>query len=222
MGMKKKNIIITEQQLNSLILGDLFKNLTSKEMQNKILDIIKKQIPAGSEQDIDFDDIDIKDIDSEELKTIRSAPKKSAKPQVGMLNKDFYEKLLQRLGAPITDENLKFLYAWRQSEGDGGKYNPFNTTLKKPGSTFFNYLNSKKTMGVQNYPSEDVGIQATVDTLKHNRYNCITDGLKQDIGASEISSKCASALKTWGTGDLISKVLAGYDRGASIKVKDLA
>lgn len=215
MVMKKRNIIITEQQLSSIILQDIFKNFTSKEMQDKVIDYLKNQLSVdGGEEEID----------SEELKTIRSAPKKSKSvvSQTGMINKDFYEKLLKKLGAPITDENLKFLYAWRQSEGDGGKYNPFNTTLKKPGSTFFNYLNSKKTIGVQNYPSEEVGIEATVDTLNHNRYDCITDGLKQDIGATEITTRCASALKTWGTGDLIGKVLAGYDRGASIKVKDLA
>ena len=63
MGMKKKNIIITEQQLNSLILGDLFKNMTSQQNQEKALDFIKWQIPGFPS-----------DIDSEDLKIMRKLP----------------------------------------------------------------------------------------------------------------------------------------------------
>lgn len=197
--MGKKIIRLTEGQLEDLILKSI---IAAIEKRGKSPDFLSNVEP-------------LKPLVNKELKPLSSS-------KSGMLNKDFYEKLLRALNAPITDENLKFMYAWRQSEGDGGKYNPFNTTLKKPGSTFFNYLNNKKSIGVQNYPNEEVGIKATVDTLNHQRYDCITDGLRQDIGASEIARSCSSALKTWGTGDLIGKVLAGYDRGASIKVKDLA
>jgi hypothetical protein len=162
----------------------------------------------------------------EKLPTIQpkgvESMKDGKKTIVGKLNQDFYEKLLKRLSAPVTDENLKFLYAWRQSEGDGGRYNPFNTTLKKPGSSFFNYLNKKRTIGVQNYTSADQGLEATTQTLLHNRYRCIIDGLRKNIGASEIANHCRAELKVWGTGDLIAKVIAGYDKGASIKVKDIA
>lgn len=129
-------------------------------------------------------------------------------------DKNFYERLLKELGAPVTSENMKFLYAWRQSEGKGGKYNPFNTTWKLPGSTKMNYAN------VQNYKSLEDGMIATLKTLRNGRYNCIVDGLKRDIGASEIA-KCSS-LKTWGTGDLVAKVVNSYERGASPKIKDLA
>lgn len=214
----RKNYVITENQLASLVTTGFLDSIMGNEkpasdFQKKLLDMF-----------IDKKDSESKKSSGSDNKKVDTSQKKSSSKvsQSGMINKDFYENLLRRLGAPITDENLKFLYAWRQAEGDGGKYNPFNTTLKKPGSTFFNYLNSQKTIGVQNYPNEEVGITATIDTLNHNRYKCITDGLKQDIGATEITNKCASALKTWGTGDLIGKVLAGYDRGASIKVKDLA
>jgi hypothetical protein len=48
-------------------------------------------------------------------------------------------------------------------------------------------------------------LEATVKTLLSGRYSCIVDGLKNDLGAEEIS-KCSS-LKTWGTGDLVSKVI---------------
>ena len=44
-------------------------------------------------------------------------------------------------------------------------------------------------------------------------------GLINDIGAAEIA-KCAS-LETWGTGDLVGKVISGYENGASIKSPSL-
>lgn len=141
----------------------------------------------------------------------------STKKEIDTTNitdKNFYEKLLKELGAPITTENLKFLYAWRQAEGKGGKYNPFNTTWKLPGSSKMN------SHGVQSYQSLEDGLIATIKTLKNGRYNCIVDGLRNDIGAAEIS-KCAS-LETWGTGDLVARVVNSYERGASPKVKDLA
>jgi peptidoglycan hydrolase-like protein with peptidoglycan-binding domain len=129
-------------------------------------------------------------------------------------DKNFYERILKELGAPVTSENLKFLYAWRQAEGKGGRYNPFNTTWKLPGSTNMNKV------GVQHYKSLEDGMIATLKTLRNGRYNCIVDGMKNDAGATEIS-KCTS-LKTWGTGDLVAKVVNSYEKGASPRIKDLA
>lgn len=125
---------------------------------------------------------------------------------------EIYEKILKGIGAPVTNENMKFLYAWRQGEGAKAKYNPFNTTRKKGGTTFFNCLkkeNGKCVAGVKNYKSEKEGIDATIETLKLDYYDCITDGLKNDIGAKKIAKNCRTALKTWGTGDLVAKVLDG-------------
>ena len=42
-----------------------------------------------------------------------------------------YKKILSGIGAPATDENMKFFYGWRQAEGAKAKFNPFNTTKKK-------------------------------------------------------------------------------------------
>ena len=117
-------------------------------------------------------------------------------------DKSFYENLLKNIGAPITDENLKFLYAWRQSEGGKATNNPFNTTFKLSKDTNLSNYNS---VGVKNYSKSEYGIEATVKTLLNGRYSCIVDGLRDDIGAENIS-KCES-LKTWGTGDLVTKVL---------------
>lgn len=133
---------------------------------------------------------------------------------VGTTDENFYKKLLENLGAPITDENMKFILAWRQAEGKGGRYNPFNTTHKVNNSTRMN------SVGVQHYKSAEDGMMATLKTLNNGRYNCIVSGLKNDIGASEIA-KCQS-LKTWGTGDLVAKVIRGYEKGASPKPQSLA
>lgn len=129
-------------------------------------------------------------------------------------DKNFYERLLTELGAPVTSENLKYLYAWRQAEGKGGRYNPFNTTWKRPGSTKMN------SHGVQHYASLEDGMVATLKTLRNGYYDCIVNGLKNDIGASEIA-KCPS-LKTWGTGNLVAKVVKNYESGSSPNIKSLA
>ena len=131
-----------------------------------------------------------------------------------LADKNFYAKLLENLGAPISDENMKFMYAWRQAEGRGGTYNPFNTTWNLPNSTTMN------SAGVRNYASLEDGLIATVKTLKNNRYECIVSGLKNDIGAANIA-KCES-LKTWGTGDLVGKVVASYNSGSSPRIASLA
>jgi hypothetical protein len=133
----------------------------------------------------------------------------------GITDENFYKKLLTNLGAPTSKENLKFLYAWRQSEGKAGKYNPFNTTQKMPGTTNFN------SVGVKNYSSIEDGMEATLKTLKNGRYNCIVNGLKNDIGAKTISTKCINDLQTWGTGDLVAKVVGSYEKGATPKPSSL-
>lgn len=121
-------------------------------------------------------------------------------------DKDFYSAILTGVGAPITDENLKFFYAWRKSEGGKATNNPFNTTYKlSKDSENTNY----NKVGVKNYSTPNYGIEATVKTLLLPYYTCITDGLKNDIGSDKLS-KCES-LKTWGTGDLVSRVLSKGD-----------
>ena len=121
-------------------------------------------------------------------------------------DKEFYEQILNCVGAPITEENLKFLYAWRQAEGGTANNNPFNTTWRLENSTNYG-TNSAK---VQEYQTPQDGLKATCKTLKLGYYTCIVDGLIDDIGAERISTECNSALKTWGThgsNPLITKIL---------------
>jgi hypothetical protein len=132
----------------------------------------------------------------------------------GSTDTEFYQTLLKSLDAPVTSENMKFLLAWRQAEGKGGKNNPFNTTWDLPGSTDFN------SVGVKNYETPRDGLVATVKTLKNGKYDCILNGLRKDMGADRIS-RCES-LKTWGTGDLVAKVVSSYNSGAKPKISNLA
>ena len=123
-------------------------------------------------------------------------------------DKDFYSKVLNKIGAPVSKQNLLFFYAWRQAEGAKSTYNPFNTTQPKEGASLWTWLKKKEGVcvgGVRNYKSKTDGIDATVKTITNGNYKCIVDGLKGDKGATEIAS--CSDLKKWGTGGGITRVL---------------
>jgi hypothetical protein len=139
-------------------------------------------------------------------------------------DKQFYEEILKGIGAPITDDNLEFMYAWRQSEGGEAKNNPFNTTHDKPGSTFYNCLQKGSSgaciHGVKNYKDDRDGIEATIATLKNGKYNNIIDSLKK--GSDSMRTAMALKDSPWGTGDLTIKVLKGYQSGATPKPPKIA
>jgi len=128
---------------------------------------------------------------------------------------DFYKSILKCLGAEPTKSNMLFMYAWRQSEGGKARNNPFNTTMKMPGATNI----SNTSVGVKNYPTPEVGIEATCKTLKNGRdkygYDKIIDGLKNDVGISKLSDAVINS--KWGTKDLLRKVSQGYIAGNSPK-----
>lgn len=163
----------------------------SSEMLNKLIELLSQKNITSEDLKKYVDKYDLNDL----------------------VDKNFYAKLLENLGAPVTEENLKFLYAWRQAEGSGGKYNPFNTTHRMPGAVSIN------DHGVKSYRTIEDGMVATIKTLRNGRYNCIVNGLINNIGADRIA-QCES-LKTWGTGDLVKKVVAGYNRGSSPNIKPL-
>jgi peptidoglycan hydrolase-like protein with peptidoglycan-binding domain/predicted nucleotidyltransferase len=141
-----------------------------------------------------------KDFSDDDLSKIQ---KQSDFSQISVgTNKQFYEEILKGIGAPITDENLKFFYAWRKAEGGKATNNPFNTTMNLKSD--INKTNYNK-IGVKNYSTPQYGVESTVKTLLNGRYSCIVNGLKNDIGSEEIS-RC-SDLKTWGTGELVAKVI---------------
>jgi len=120
------------------------------------------------------------------------------------------QELLGSLGAPSTPGNLQFLDAWSKAEGGGATNNPFNTTLGGvKGASSYN------PVGVQNYPTPQAGIQATLDTLRNGRYGGIVGALKQ--GGDPMAAAKALTASPWGTGSLVEKVLGGSPAPASTR-----
>ena len=114
----------------------------------------------------------------------------------------FYGAVLRGIGAPESENNLRFMSAWRQAEGGSARFNPFNTTQQAEGAT--NYNSAK----VKNYTSEEQGIAATVKTLLLSYYSKIVADMRADSSAVKTASN-HDQLRTWGTGMLISTVLNG-------------
>ncbi len=115
----------------------------------------------------------------------------------------FYKAILKKLSVNVTAEKIKFLQAWRQGEGGQARNNPFNTSKDVPGDADTRY----NSHGVRNYPDRKTGLEATVATLKLSFYKEIVDLLKKDtVTAVELAR--THALKKWGTGKMVRKVLA--------------
>jgi len=188
--------------LKSLLGGDKNLNLKSdSDEESSFLKSLKKIFSAKDSSSSGDDDSDIEEFFRSLMgKGVEGPDNISFSPTS---DDQIYKKILSGIGASATKENMKFFYAWRQSEGGKATYNPFNTTQP------YNNASKYNSVGVRNYKSESDGINATVKTLKNGRYDCIVDGLKNNIGAKKISTKCISQLKTWGTGGLIEKVLSG-------------
>lgn len=116
----------------------------------------------------------------------------------------FYKAVLKKLGVNETKEKIKFLMAWRQGEGGKAKNNPFNTSKDIPGTVDSKY----NSHGVRNYPDRKTGLRATVATLQLSHYKDLVALLKKDtVTALELAS--SAALKKWGTGKMVLKVLKG-------------
>lgn len=114
----------------------------------------------------------------------------------------YYTQVLQRMGLPISQQNMQFMRAWHAAEGGTASYNPFNTTMPSPGATNYN------SVPVRNYASLEAGIQATINTLKNSRYAGIRAALARNDPHGAASALGASP---WGTsGSLVNKVLTGY------------
>lgn len=135
---------------------------------------------------------------------------------------DFYKAILTNLDAPITDDNMKFLYAWRQVEGGSAKNNPFNTTYdlaKDPNISNYNKV------GVKNYSTPQFGLEATIKTLKLPYYTDIVNGLRNDIGLDDLIR--SRGLYKWSGNSpeyssLFRNVVSGYASGATPKPKPIA
>ena len=101
--------------------------------------------------------------------------------------------LLGRLDAPVTIDNVRALAAWVGAEQNNVRFlNPLATTMGAPGARDVN------DHGVKAYPSDEVGLDATVRTLRNGLYDEIVTALQQ--GDSAVRVVVAVATSPWGTG----------------------
>jgi peptidoglycan hydrolase CwlO-like protein len=109
--------------------------------------------------------------------------------------------LLAKIGAPGCQSNLIAVVSWEAAEVTAAAFNPLATTWDVPGATIFN------SAGVKNYPSLEVGLEATVDTLiwgaTTHGYGAILSDFRacapaettaMDINASDWCRGCAGGL----------------------------
>lgn len=81
-----------------------------------------------------------------------------------------------------------------QAEGNSCQYNPLNTEDSAPGSSNCN------SVGVQDFPSWQEGVQTIAGTLQNGYYNDILADLKASADPSTTGTDIANS--PWGTGQL--------------------
>lgn len=131
---------------------------------------------------------------------------------------DYWYAVETALGIPHDRTNHAFLVAWANAEGTSAKNNPLATTLKKPGSTGL----SGNPDGVQEYPTPELGVQATADTIRN--YPSILAALKRGASFAGVSSPAvARELNIWSghrsagakMTDYVKNVLLGFQGNPS-------
>lgn len=116
---------------------------------------------------------------------------------MGAVPNTFYEDVLRRISAPITEENLRACHAWQAAEGGTAHNNPWNTTEPEPGTSNYNSFGPNGEFHVKNYPSESEGIDATARTLLNGDY---PDILKAFRSGHDGHSVCVAVDQSrWGT-----------------------
>lgn len=113
---------------------------------------------------------------------------------------EFTAAVTREMNAPVTLHTRRAMQAELQAEGGFARNNPFNTTLRLPGSTDYNWV------PVQNYLTPAQGVEATVKTLKQRccGYWRIRQALRANASAGKIVR--AFGRSQWGTS--LSLVLA--------------
>jgi len=113
---------------------------------------------------------------------------------------EWAKQFLGRIGAPVTDTNLKSVNTWMRFEGGHWKnsahYNPLNTTLDMGGSEIMNSHN------VRRYTSMEEGLDATVKTILGNKsaergYDAIVGALKNNADPQTVFNLINES--SWGT-----------------------
>jgi hypothetical protein len=125
----------------------------------------------------------------------------------GQLNKagvdpaQWARDFLQRLGMPVTAENVRAMTAWQQAEGTAAHFNPLATTQAGfAGETRFN------SVGVKNYVSYADGLAANIKAITNGRYGNILSALQAGNNAMDVARAIANS--PWGTGGLVERILS--------------
>ena len=106
----------------------------------------------------------------------------------------------------LNDELSKFNTSFKLDSDEGMTlYNCINSSGEGLKPLSDNKCPSDSKPGVKNYTTPQYGLEATVKTLKLNRYECIVKGLREERPPIEISQ--CDCLKKWGTRDGIYTVL---------------
>lgn len=126
----------------------------------------------------------------------------SSSGSTGDMNQEqFASSVLQRIGAPVTSQNLSAMLTWMKAEGghwgNTAKYNPLNTTLTT--GTSVNYNTGKKGRGVQAFASWEEGVQATADTIQGSNFTGIYSALLQGNSATAVLQQAQNS--KWAVGN---------------------
>jgi V8-like Glu-specific endopeptidase len=137
------------------------------------------------------------------------APSPSVCIPGNQVDRSFFAAVVHQLQNPqVSAGAIEFavqaLERWARYENTRACWNPLATTLRLNGSWDFN------SAGVQNYPDQATGIQATARTLNLSYYDAIRRMLaKEGFDRAAITQ----ALRTWsGNGAYVSSLVADWER----------
>lgn len=128
--------------------------------------------------------------------------------------------LLRSTGLQDCRENRAVLVAWQVAESTDATWNPLATTKDAPGATRFN------AAGVKDYPTMEVGLRATAETLWGGYYRYGYGWIVYDLAVCAPAATTAAAIRdsawchgcaggTYVTG-VLSRVEANYDAFAQM------
>ncbi len=160
---------------------DVVKDL--QERQGTISDVFAKQQSALARIAIDRAAVlAIADVLTGRVGADRiSALRRVAGGGMTITYEDWARELLTAIGAPVNRNNLVVVVAWQAAEGTQATWNPLATTMPAEAATVFNEV------GVRNFSSLEVGIDATIRTLSRrgHGYDKILDGLERSLAPME-------------------------------------
>jgi murein DD-endopeptidase MepM/ murein hydrolase activator NlpD len=127
------------------------------------------------------------------------------------VGRDFFVEVLERLAdVPVSDFAVDALELWEPYENTLACWNPLATTWEMEGSCDYFCVNPPEcTNYVQHYLSQDMGTQATANTLALSYYDAIRKMLRRESFDRE---QIRQALITWsGAGEYVSNLLDEWE-----------